>query len=70
MSASLLLIDSNASHIQAVAMALPQWRVGAAGTLAEARKHSAAFPQVHVTSAEKKMGIDELRAAVLGDVEL
>ncbi|MBO9498912.1 MAG: YihA family ribosome biogenesis GTP-binding protein [Novosphingobium sp.] len=41
-----------------------------AKTQAEARKHSAAFPEVHVTSAEKKMGIDELRAAVLGDVEL
>jgi GTP-binding protein len=36
---------------------------------AEARKRSAAFPQVHVTSSEKKMGIDELRAAVLGDAE-
>ena len=41
-----------------------------AATQAEARKHSAAFPQVHVTSAEKGMGIPELRAAVLGDAEL
>jgi GTP-binding protein len=40
-----------------------------AQTQAEARKHAAAFPQVHVTSAEKKMGIDELRAAVLADAE-
>jgi len=39
-------------------------------TQAEARKHSAAFPQVHVTSSEKKMGVDELRAAVLGDIEI
>jgi len=38
-----------------------------AATVAEARKHSAAVPVVHVTSAEKKMGIDELRAAVLAD---
>jgi GTP-binding protein len=38
-------------------------------TQAEAKKHSAAFPQVHVTSAEKKMGIDALRAAVLADAE-
>lgn len=38
-------------------------------TEAEARKHPAAYPQVHVTSSEKKMGIEELRAAVLGDVE-
>ena len=34
----------------------------------EARKHPAAFPQVHATSAEKGMGIGELRAAVLSDV--
>jgi GTP-binding protein len=40
-----------------------------AQTQAEARKHAAAFPMVHVTSAEKKMGIDELRAAVLADAE-
>ena len=35
---------------------------------AEAKKHPAAYPGIHVTSAEKKMGIDELRAAVLADV--
>jgi GTP-binding protein len=40
-----------------------------AATQAEARKHPAAFPQVHVTSAEKGMGIAALRAALLGDVE-
>ncbi|QZH76055.1 MAG: YihA family ribosome biogenesis GTP-binding protein [Erythrobacter sp.] len=34
----------------------------------EARKHPAAYPQVHVTSAEKGMGLDELRAAILQDV--
>jgi GTP-binding protein len=38
-----------------------------AATMVEARKHSAAFPQIHVTSAEKGMGIPELRAAVYGD---
>lgn len=38
-----------------------------AATLAEARKHSAAFPEVLVTSSEKGMGIAELRAAVLED---
>lgn len=37
---------------------------------AEARKHPAAFPQVHVTSSETKLGIEELRAAVLGDSEI
>jgi len=39
-----------------------------AATEAEARRHPAAFPLVHVTSAEKGMGIAELRAAVLADV--
>lgn len=33
----------------------------------EARKHPAAFPEVHVTSSEKGMGIGELRAAVMKD---
>jgi len=37
---------------------------------AEARKHPAAYPQLHVTSAETKMGIAELRAAVLADAQL
>ena len=41
-----------------------------AETLAEARKHPAAFPIVHVTSAEKGMGIAELRADVLADSEI
>jgi GTP-binding protein len=39
-----------------------------AATEAEARKHPAAYPQVHATSAEKGMGIADLRAAVLSDV--
>ena len=39
-------------------------------TQTEARKHSAAFPVIHVTSAEKGMGIAELRAAVLGDAAI
>ena len=34
---------------------------------AQARKHVAAYPQVHVTSAEKGLGIAELRAAILAD---
>lgn len=36
--------------------------------MAEARGHPAAFPQLHLTSAEKGMGIAELRAAVLADI--
>ncbi|GAB5351580.1 ribosome biogenesis GTP-binding protein YihA/YsxC [Qipengyuania sp. 483] len=34
---------------------------------AEAKKHVAAYPEIHVTSAEKGRGIPELRAAVLRD---
>ena len=41
-----------------------------ARTETEARKHVAAYPVVHVTSSEKGMGIEELRAAVLGDAEV
>lgn len=41
-----------------------------AATEAEARKHPAAFPAIHVTSAEKGMGIPELRAAILADIKL
>jgi GTP-binding protein len=40
-----------------------------AATEAEARKHPAAFPAVHVTSSETKLGIAELRTAVLSDAE-
>ncbi len=36
---------------------------------AEARKHAAAHPEVLVTSSETKLGIDELRAAVLEAVQ-
>ena len=38
-----------------------------AATEAEAKKHIAAYPHVHVTSSEKGMGIAVLRAAVLAD---
>ena len=34
---------------------------------AEAKKHVAAYPKIHVTSSEKGMGIGELRAALLSD---
>lgn len=36
-----------------------------ADTMAKLRKHVAAYPELSVTSAEKRGGIDELRAAVL-----
>jgi GTP-binding protein len=41
-----------------------------AATLVEARKHPAAYPEVHISSSEKGLGIEELRAAVLGDAEI
>lgn len=41
-----------------------------AATAAEARKHVAAFPLIHTTSAEKGQGIADLRAALLEDAGL
>ena len=40
-----------------------------ATTLEELRKHSAAFPLICATSAEKKGGIDALREAVLEAIQ-
>lgn len=41
-----------------------------AATEAAARKRTAAFPQVLITSSEKGMGIEDLRAAVLEDAAI
>lgn len=41
-----------------------------AATEAAARKRTAAYPQVHVTSSELKMGIAELRGAILEDAAI
>ena len=41
-----------------------------AATVTEARKHSAAFPDLLVTSAESKAGIEQLRVAVLSDAQI
>ena len=49
-----------ASELEAVVLAVQ----------AEGRKHPAAFPVIHVTSSEKGMGIEELRAAVLADASI
>ena len=38
-----------------------------AATEAEARKHPAAYPVIHVTSSELKTGIEDLRGAVMQD---
>ena len=40
-----------------------------AATAAETRRHPAAFPDVLLTSAETRLGIEDLRAAVLADAE-
>ncbi|WP_137681641.1 ribosome biogenesis GTP-binding protein YihA/YsxC [Aurantiacibacter suaedae] len=47
-----------ASELEAVAQAVSE----------EMRRHPAAHPQLHLTSSEKGLGLDELRAAVLADV--
>ena len=39
------------------------------GTEVAARGHSAAYPQIHVTSAETGLGVAELRTAVLTDIQ-
>jgi GTP-binding protein len=57
------LVLTKADKIKASELA-----VVVASSETEARKHPAAFPVVHATSAEKGMGIPELRAAVLSDV--
>jgi GTP-binding protein len=41
-----------------------------AATEAAARKRTAAFPQIHVTSSELKMGIAELRGAIIEDAAI
>jgi GTP-binding protein len=41
-----------------------------ARTVEEAKTHPAAYPALHVTSAETKLGIAELRAAVLEDCRI
>jgi len=58
------IVLTKADKVKASALAETE-----AQTEAEARKHPAAFPQLHITSSETKLGIDELRAAVLGDSE-
>ena len=41
--------------------------VGGNQVVDEAKKHVAAFPEMHLTSSEKGMGIAALRAAVVQD---
>ncbi len=59
------LVLTKADKIKASELAAIEARVAA-----EARRHPAAYPQLHVTSAEKGMGIAELRAAILADARL
>ena len=56
------IVLTKADKLKASALAETLARVEA-----EAKKHVAAFPHIHVTSAEKGMGIAELRVAVLED---
>jgi len=57
------LVLTKADKVKASALEAVREKV-----VAEARKHPAAYPQVHVTSSEKGMGIAELRAAILSDI--
>jgi len=59
------LVLTKADKIKASELAETEAKVAA-----EARKHPAAYPQLHVTSAEKGMGIAELRAAILNDAQI
>jgi len=59
------LVLTKADKVKASELAATLARVQA-----QARKHVAAHPQVHVTSAEKRMGIAELRAAILADASI
>jgi len=56
------LVLTKADKIKASELAATLARVEA-----QAKKHVAAYPVIHVTSAEKGLGISELRAAVLAD---
>ena len=57
------LVLTKADKVKASALEAVSEKVAA-----EARSHPAAFPLLHRTSAEKGMGIAELRAAVLADI--
>ena len=59
------LVLTKADKVKASELAATLARVQA-----QARKHVAAHPQVHVTSAERRMGIAELRAAILADASI
>ncbi|MFC4254264.1 YihA family ribosome biogenesis GTP-binding protein [Altererythrobacter xixiisoli] len=58
------LVMTKADKVKASELAATLAQVEAA-----ARKHTAAFPVIHVTSSEKGMGIAELRAAILNDID-
>lgn len=57
------LVLTKADKVKASALQAVREQVSA-----EARKHPAAYPQMHVTSSEKGMGLEELRAAILSDI--
>lgn len=59
------LVLTKADKVKASALEAVAGRV-----LEESRKHPAAYPELHITSAEKGLGIPELRAAVLSDADV
>lgn len=63
-AASYMLVLTKSDKVKASELAKTQEKV-----LAEARKHPACYPHIITTSAEKKFGIDELRAFVLQTIE-
>jgi GTP-binding protein len=48
----------------------PETRAAAAGVAAELARHTAAHPEIHLTSAEKRLGIAALRATLAGFAEV
>ncbi len=69
-----LTVGANVKYIQRRTADLFQIKASdladvTAQTVAEARQHTAAHPDIIATSSEKGMGIAELRAAVIGALE-
>lgn len=65
------LLDESAVTYQLVLTKIDKLKPGEAAkclaaTEAVIKKHAAAFPVIHVTSADKNLGMDELRAEIAG----
>jgi GTP-binding protein len=64
-AASYRIVLTKADKIKASELQATREKVAEA-----ARLHPAAHPEIHVTSSEKGMGIDDLRAAILADIRV